>query len=104
MDRNFKARAISIKPNVTLILFIHPPDFGMELSQPGNAANKAKGKASANENPNIPIKGPTGIRPNKVGPPPIAVSTNSVPIIGPVQEKETSASVNAIKKIPNKPP
>ena len=31
-------------------------------------------------------------------------STNRVPTIGPVQEKDTNARVNAIKKMPIKPP
>ena len=60
------------------------------------AANKANGNAMANEKPSIPIIGPIY--------PPEAASTNKVPTIGPVQEKETSAKVKAIKKIPNKPP
>src|SRR5687768_4676256 len=32
-----------------------------------------------------------------------AASTSNVPMIGPVQENDTSASVTAIKKIPEKP-
>ena len=67
----------------------------MNLTQPGNAAKSAKGKASAKENPNMPTSGP-------VTPPCTAASTNNVPIIGPVQLKETTARVNAMKKIRNK--
>ena len=33
-----------------------------------------------------------------------AASTNDVPIIGPVHEKDTKANVNAMKKIPINPP
>jgi len=75
----------------------------MEFNQLGNMANNANGKANATENPNIPKSGPTGILPKMVAPPPVAVSTNKVPIIGPVQENETSVSVNAMKNIPINP-
>lgn len=70
------------------------PDLGNELSHSGKAANKAKGSANAKENPSIPINGAI--------PPLEAASTNKVPTIGPVQEKETTAK--AIKKIPVSPP
>ena len=76
-------------------MFIQPPDLGNECNQPGKAANKAKGKAIANEKPNIPIIGAI--------PPSEAACTNKVPTIGPVQEKDTIAKANAIKKIPIKP-
>ena len=59
-------------------------------------ANNINGKAMANENPNIPIIG--------AKPPFDADSTNKVPTIGPVQEKETTAKAKAIKKIPTIPP
>ena len=95
-DKNLNAKAISKNPNVTFTEFNHPPDCGKEFSQPGNAANKANGNAIANEKPSIPIIGPIY--------PPVAASTNNVPTIGPVQEKETSAKVKAIKKMPSKPP
>ena len=36
--------------------------------------------------------------------PPLPASTNSGPTIGPVQEKDTMASVSAIKKMPPKLP
>ena len=35
---------------------------------------------------------------------PVAVSTSKVPMIGPVQENETRDRVNAIKKMPMRPP
>src|SRR5690242_1269919 len=97
LEANFKARASSRKPSTTFTEFNQPPDFGKEFNQPGNAANNPNGSARANENPNIPQKGPEI-------PPPAAASTNNVPMIGPVQLKDTSARVKAIKKIPIKPP
>jgi len=66
-------------------------------------AKSANGNASAIEKPSIPKRGPTGIVPRMVAPPPVAVSTKSVPIMGPVHEKETRVRVNAIKKIPTRP-
>ena len=45
---------------------------------------------------NIPINGAI--------PPIVADSTNNVPTIGPVHEKETKASASAMKKIPIIPP
>ena len=95
-ERNLKARASSKNPRKTLTVFNQPPDFGSEFIHPGNAANKANGSAKANEKPNIPTKGAI--------PPIVADSTNKVPTIGPVQEKETNASASAIKKIPINPP
>ena len=83
LDRNLKAKANSKNPRTTLTVFSHPPDFGNEFIHPGNAANKPKGSASAREKPNIPIKGAM--------PPMVADSTNNVPTIGPVQEKDSSA-------------
>ena len=59
-------------------------------------ANNIKGKAKANENPNIPIIGAI--------PPLEAASTKSVPTIGPVQEKDTIANAKAMNKIPIIPP
>ncbi|GAL82774.1 hypothetical protein JCM19274_4088 [Algibacter lectus] len=50
----------------------------------------------ANEKPNIPITG--------ANPPFDAASTSKVPTIGPVQENDTMARANAIKKIPTSPP
>ena len=97
LDKNLKAKANSKNPKTTLTELSQPPDLGNELSQPGNAANNVKGKAIANEKPNIPTIGPTYE-------PPEAASTSKVPTIGPVHEKDTRAKVNAIKKIPIIPP
>ena len=52
--------------------------------------------ASANAKPNIPMAGAMML-------PVVAVSTNSVPIMGPVHEKDTSANVNAMKNILSRP-
>ena len=90
-DANFKAKASSKKPKVTFTVFNQPPDCGKEFNQPGKAANKPNGKASAKAKPNIPQNGPEIL---------VAASTNSVPIIGPVQENETNTKVKAMKKIP----
>src|SRR5690606_33282450 len=49
------------------------------------------------EKPSIPIAGPKRS-------PFEAASTSRVPIIGPVQENETSERLNAIKKSPIRPP
>src|SRR5690606_2208954 len=63
----------------------------------GKNANSTKGIASAIENPSIPTAGPKRS-------PLDAASTNNVPMIGPVQEKETKAKLNAIKNNPTNPP
>ena len=55
-------------------------------------AKRLNGMDRAKANPNIPIAGPTAV-------PIEAACTNRVPIIGPVQEKDTNTNVNDIKKI-----
>src|SRR5690606_23892448 len=95
-DKNLNANANSTKPKTTFIMFNHPPDFGNVFNQPGKAANNPKGNAKASEKPNIPIIG--------VMPPVLAAFATIKPRAGPVQEKETSARTNAIKKIPISPP
>ena len=96
LDKNLNANANSKKPKTTLTVLSQPPDLGKEFSHPGNAANKAKGRAIAIEKPSIPITGAI--------PPLEAASTNKVPTIGPVQEKDTIAKANAIKNMPIMPP
>ena len=54
LDRNLNAKANSKNPMQTFTTFIHPPDFGREVSQLGKMANSTKGTASASENPNEP--------------------------------------------------
>ena len=69
-----------------------PPDFGIFCNIFGKMANRLNGIDKAKAKPNIPIAGPTAV-------PIEAACTSNVPIIGPVQEKETSTSVNDIKKM-----
>ena len=87
-----------MKPKVTFTSSIQLPDFGNDCNHAGNKANKPNGNANAVAKPNIPTAGPNE------KPVEVAVCTNKVPIIGPVQLNETRARVNAIKKIPIKPP
>ena len=94
-DKNLSAKASSRKPRTTLTFVIQLPDFGKELSQAGKAAKKPNGMAKARENPSMTKKGPVVD---------FADSTSADPTIGPVHEKETNASVKAIKKMPMIPP
>src|SRR5690606_11056623 len=96
LDKNFKAKANSKKPKTTFTLFSHPPDFGNDFNIEGNIANKTNGTANAQEKPNIPIAGPKRS-------PRVAASTSNVPMIGPVQEKETTAKLADIKNNPTNP-
>ena len=59
-------------------------------------AKSINGKAKAVEKPSIPTIGAM--------PPFEADSTNKVPTIGPVHEKDTIAKANAMKRIPTTPP
>ena len=95
-ERNLSESASSRKANTTLKLVIQSPDLGACLSHSGNIANSEKGNASAIAKPNIPSVGASRLCP--------AASTSSVPIIGPVHEKETMTSVKAISKILKNPP
>ena len=97
-DKNLNAKANSKNPKTTLVVFSHPPDFGKEFNQLGNSANNAKGSAKANPKPVIPAV-------NCIAPPSEDKEpANKEPKIGPVQENETIARVNAIKKMPTIPP
>ena len=93
--RNFNANANSKNANVTLKVFIQPPDLGNFFNTDGNIANSENGNANAMAKPNIPIAGARSDLP--------AASTSKVPMIGPVQEKDTMTNVNAISKILKKP-
>ena len=86
-----------MKPRTTFTTFIQPPLFGAFFSMVGKSAKSVKGRASAMAKPNIPI---VGLR---IEPPAVDTSTSKNPMIGPVQEKLTRVSVNAIKKSPMKP-
>ena len=66
------------------------------MSHAGNMANSVNGKANAIEKPNIPTAGAAML-------PDVENSASSSPMIGAVQEKETSTSVNAIRKIESSP-
>src|SRR5210317_2513339 len=96
VERNFSPKANSRNPSVTLTVFNQPHEEGSEFNQPVKASKRAKGMAKANENPNIPIAGPSN---DPFDP----ASTSRVPIIGPVHEKLTKLKVKAIKKIPSIP-
>ena len=88
------AIANSRKPKTTFTDVNHPPDFGSECDQFGNIAKMANGRASPSPKPAIP-------KVNCIAPPLFdSAPTNKEPKIGPVQEKETIASVSAMKKIP----
>ena len=76
--------------------FIQLPDLGADLSHVGKRAKRVNGKANANAKPSIPTVGPTTE-------PDVAISTSRKPMIGPVQEKLTSANVNAMRKIDSRP-
>ncbi len=62
----------------------------------GNMAKMVKGRASASAKPNIPMAGETKLLV-------AAASTSSVPMMGPVHEKDTSTSVKAMKKRESRP-
>ena len=66
--------------------------MGSFLSTEGNRANSVKGIAKASAKANMPNMGPTKL-------PLLAVSTRSVPMIGPVHENDTITRVNAMKKM-----
>ena len=93
--RNFNANANSRNANVTLKVFIHPPDLGNFFNTDGNIAKSENGNANANAKPNIPMAGA------KIDLP--AASTSKVPMIGPVQEKDTITSVKAINRMLKNP-
>ena len=74
----------------------------MQPAVPDKAGNESgdrqhtNGKATAKENPSIPIIGRNTD--------PRAASTKTVPTMGAVQEKETNTKVKAIKNAPIYPP
>ena len=93
--RNLSANANSRKARVTLKVFIQPPDLGSFFNTEGNIAKSENGNANAMAKPNIPIAGARIDLP--------AASTSKVPMIGPVQEKDTITSVKAINRMLRKP-
>ncbi len=80
-----------MNPSTTLTVLSQLPDLGRVFSQDGKIANRVNGIDSANANPNMPTVGAMKL-------PCVAASTSSHPIIGPVHENDTRASVNAMKK------
>ena len=94
LDKNLKANASSINPNTFFTMSSQDPDLGKFLTKLGNRANRANG--SPNPKP----------KPANAGVIYFALFKfpNTNPKIGPVQEKETMAKVNAIKNIPIKSP
>jgi len=91
-ERNFIAIAISKKPNTTFTELSQPPALGSDCSKFGKIAKIVKGSARANPKPANPAV--NGHEPCA------AVPASNEPSMGPVHEKETMASVNAIKNIP----
>ena len=85
-----------MKPRVTLMTFIQSPDFGAAFNSDGNIAKSVKGMAKAMAKPSIPMVGATML-------PCVDTATRRNPMIGPVQENDTKASVNAIRKIESMP-
>ena len=91
-----KANASSKNANIFFTVSSHPPDLGKPFNHCGKIANKEKGNANANPKPAMPCV--------KAQAPPCKEPTNKVPRIGPVQEKDTIASVIAMKNMPPKLP
>ena len=84
-----------MKPRTTFRVFIQEPDLGADFSHEGNMAKRVNGRARARAKPNIPTAGASQL-------PDVVVSTRSMPMMGPVQEKETSTRVKAIRKMESK--
>lgn len=77
---------------MVFIVIIQLPEHGNLLSQVGNSAKRVNGSASAMAKPAIPTAGAIKL-------PTVDTSTSKKPIIGPVQENDTSANVKAIKNM-----
>ena len=85
-----------MKPSTTFTVLSHEPERGISLSSVGKKANRPKGSAKPRAKPPMPNAGPRIL-------PCEAASTNSVPIIGPVQENDTNTKVKAMKNMEMKP-
>ena len=98
LDKNLNAKANSINPKTTFTVFNQPPDFGILPNKLGAKAKNIKGKANPDPKPSMAS--------DKIEAPPSEFKEvpNTNPNAGPMQEKETIIKVNAMKKIPNKPP
>ena len=86
-----------MKASTTFTELSHPPLFGMDCRRLGKIAKSVKGRASARAKPSIPIAGA------KIPEEDVAACTSSVPMMGPVQEKETRDRVKAMKKMLSRP-
>src|SRR6266480_643318 len=86
-----------MKPKVTLSECIHAPDLGSFFSPAGNQANNPKGNPRASPKAVNPMSGLTNS---------LSCVTTEIRLAmkGRVHENETSTSVNAMKKIPRRPP
>ena len=78
------------------MVVIHEPDLGADLSHEGNRAKSVKGRARARAKPNMPTVGASQS-------PVVTVCTSSRPMMGAVQENDTSTSVNAMRNIEMRP-
>ena len=78
------------------MVFIHPPDLGACLSNDGNRAKSVNGMASAMAKPNMPMVGPRME-------PCVDTATRRNPMMGPVHENDTNASVKAMRKMESSP-
>ena len=78
-------------------MFIQLPLFGAFFIIVGKRAKSVNGNAKAKAKPTIPTAGAIAL------PVEVDASTRRKPTIGAVQEKETSVSVKAIRKIPKRP-
>lgn len=87
--------ATSMNPSTTFTELSHPPLLGSFLSIDGKKAKTVKGSAKATENASMVTIGLQN------SPDVDLISTE--PTIGPVQEKDTSTRVRAMKKMPARP-
>ena len=71
--------------------------MGSLLSSEGKSARTVNGRAKATEKANIVMMGCQKL-------PPDMELIRTLPTMGPVQEKETSTRVSAMKKMPPRPP
>jgi len=94
--RNLRLNASIMKPSTTLTELSQPPDLGSLRITEGNNANIVNGMANASPNPSIPTVG--------LSTSPVAASTSSTPIMGPVQLKDTITVVRPMKNEESIPP
>jgi hypothetical protein len=95
-EKNFNASPISKNAKKTFTVFSHPPERGIEFNHDGKRAKRLNGTDNAIAKPSIPTAG-------AIIEPEVDTCTKRVPIIGPVQEKDTITRVNAIKEILTSP-